>query len=112
MNSPMWNTVTPPVAEHRGNFGTACEPVGSRQHGGCSPSESDAQAAAALGAAVSQHRATCTRAHPQPEAMGLGPTTVVRLVCALHNVRLASFLDASAGCSVRSVRIRICSCVR
>lgn len=51
----------------------------SRQHGQDELLGSGRQFGAALAAASGEDRAAGARAHPQPEAVGFGPTTVVRL---------------------------------
>jgi hypothetical protein len=54
---------------------------GEASHRRSSGSEPDT----ALGPAAGDDRAAGPRAHPDPEAMGLGAFTVVRLKCTLHD---------------------------
>lgn len=49
---------------------------------------------AALVATALEHQTAGLRAHAEPEAVRLGPATIVRLECALH-WSLASLLDWS-----------------
>ncbi len=43
------------------------------------------EALAALGTATLQNQATGLGAHPFTKTVGLGPSTIVRLKCSLHN---------------------------
>ncbi|EGJ76015.1 putative ribonuclease P [Streptomyces sp. Tu6071] len=59
------------------------QPVVRRQHGVMTCTGSGGQTGATLVAARRENRAAGTGTHPQPEAVGLGATTVVRLEGAL-----------------------------
>src|SRR5919107_3106211 len=62
---------------------------GRRRRRACAGSTSGGELLAALAAAAGEDRATGAGAHPQPEAVGLGPAAVVRLEGALaHGVLL------------------------
>src|SRR5215218_3634571 len=56
---------------------------GRRRRRACAGNTSGGELLAALATAAGEDRAARTGAHPQPEAVGLGPTTVVRLERAL-----------------------------
>src|SRR5215210_7810821 len=56
---------------------------GRRRRRACAGNTSGGELLAALAATTGDDRAARTGAHPQPEAVGLGPTTVVRLERAL-----------------------------
>src|SRR3954453_19107845 len=71
---------------------------------GSMPAASGRELAAALAAASSQDRATGAGAHAQAEAVGLGPTAVVRLERALAHEFLLQSLLARPG-SVGSATI-------
>src|ERR671927_410444 len=56
---------------------------GRRRRRACAGNTSGGELLAALATTTGEDRAAGTGAHPQPEAVGLGPTTVVRLERAL-----------------------------
>src|SRR3954454_10362432 len=56
---------------------------GRRRRRACAGNTSGGELLAALATTAGDDRAARTGAHPQPEAVGLGPTTVVRLERAL-----------------------------
>ena len=56
---------------------------GRRRRRACAGNTSGGELLAALATTAGEDRAARTGAHPQPEAVGLGPTTVVRLERAL-----------------------------
>src|SRR3712207_5166527 len=56
---------------------------GRRRRRACAGSTSGGELVATLAPAAGEDRATGTGAHPQPEAVGLGPAAVVRLERAL-----------------------------
>src|SRR5919112_5251230 len=61
---------------------------GRRRRRACAGNTSGGELLAALATTTGDDRAARTGAHPQPEAVGLGPTTVVRLERALAHEEL------------------------
>src|ERR671929_942788 len=70
---------------------------GRRRRRACAGNTSGGELLAALAAAAGDDGAARTGAHPQPEAVGLGPTTVVRLERALAHEGLLLTDDVGAA---------------
>jgi hypothetical protein len=80
---------------------------GRRRRRACAGNTSGGELLAALATTAGEDCAACTGAHPQPEAVGLGPTTVVRLERALaHEELLRLRLRMEAGADGAAPRTR------
>src|SRR3712207_5814746 len=69
---------------------------GRRRRRACAGNTSGGELLAALATTSGDDRAARTGAHPQPEAVGLGPTTVVRLERALAHEELLRLRRSAA----------------
>jgi len=105
------------VGQGGGDVSSAGEAMGSAQHGldhrRPVTDRSDRQAAAALGTTGRKDGTTGTRAHTQPETMGLRPTTVVRLVSPLaHFDRLVQKSQVALSTPVQGRTVTAASGMR
>ena len=86
------STCPRPTTDRQGEVLRPTDPKCGRKH----PGRSGGQLVATLAPTSGEDRAAGSGAHAQPEAMGLGPTPVVRLEGALRHFRLHRLVQVTA----------------